>query len=77
VTAAREVSVEQDIFNELFVLELANNHLGKIERGLRIIRDFSKVVRYNSVRAAIKLQIRDVDTFIHKDFRTRQDIRYI
>ncbi|MFI5181357.1 MAG: N-acetylneuraminate synthase family protein [Thermoanaerobaculia bacterium] len=77
MTAAREVSVDQDIFNELFVLEMANNHLGKVERGLRIIRDFSKVVRYNSIRAAIKLQIRDVDTFIHKDFRGRQDIRYI
>jgi sialic acid synthase SpsE len=77
VTAAWEVSVDQDIFNELFVLEMANNHLGKVERGLRIIRDFSKVVRYNSVRAAIKLQIRDVDTFVHKDFRNRQEIRYI
>lgn len=68
---------ENDIFHELFVLELANNHLGRVERGLQIIRDFSKVVRYNSVRAAIKLQIRDVETFIHKDFLDRQDIRYI
>ena len=31
----------------------------------------------NNVRAAIKLQLRDVETFIHKDFRDRQDIRYI
>jgi N-acetylneuraminate synthase len=77
MTAAREVSVDQDIFNELFVLEMANNHLGRVDRGLRIIRDFSKVVRYNSVRAAIKLQFRDVDTFIHRDFQSRQDIRYI
>ncbi len=69
--------MDQDIFNELFVLEIANNHLGKVDRGLRIIRDFSKVVRYNSVRAAMKLQFRDVDTFIHKDFRERKEIRYI
>ena len=68
---------ENDIFHELFVLELANNHLGRVERGLQIIRDFSKVVRYNSVRAAIKLQLRDVETFIHRDFLDRQDIRYI
>ena len=34
-------------------------------------------MRYNNVRAAIKLQFRDVDSFIHKDFRNRQDIRYI
>jgi N-acetylneuraminate synthase len=66
-----------DIFDELFVLELANNHLGKVDRGLRIISTYAQVVRFNNVRAAIKLQIRDVDNFIHKDFRARTDVRYI
>ncbi len=66
-----------DIFDELFVLELANNHLGDLKRGLKIISDYAQVVRFNNVRAAIKLQLRDVDTFIHKDFRQREDIRYI
>ncbi len=65
------------IFDDLFVLELANNHWGKLERGLRIVTDFSRIVRFNNVRAAIKLQLRDVDAFIHKDFRAREDIRYI
>jgi len=59
------------------VLELANNHWGKVERGLRIVTDFSRIVRFNNVRAAIKLQLRDVDAFIHKEFRARDDIRYI
>ena len=67
----------QNIFEELFVLELANNHWGDVERGLRIISDFSKIVRFNNIKATIKLQIRDVDTFIHKDFRNRSEIRYI
>ena len=66
-----------DIFDELFVLELANNHLGDLQRGLKIISNYAQVVRFNNVRAAIKLQLRDVDTFIHKDFRHREDIRYI
>ena len=66
-----------DIFDDLFVLELANNHLGKVERGLKIISAYAQVVRFNNVRAAIKLQIRDVDNFIHKDFRARTDVRYI
>lgn len=65
------------IFEDLFVLELANNHWGRLERGLRIVTDFSHVVRFNNVRAAIKIQLRDVDAFIHKDFRDRSDIRYI
>ena len=69
--------MNSDIFNELFVLELANNHWGTVERGLRIVQDFSKVVRFNNVRAAIKLQLRDVDNFIHKDFKNNTDIRYI
>ena len=69
--------ISRNIFDELFVLELANNHLGSLERGLKIISDFAKVARYNNVRAAIKLQFRDVDNFIHKEFRDRTDIRYI
>jgi len=66
-----------DIFDELFVLEVANNHLGDVQRGLKIISNYAQVVRFNNVRAAIKLQLRDVDSFIHKDFRGRDDIRYI
>jgi sialic acid synthase SpsE len=66
-----------DIFDELFVLEVANNHLGDVQRGLKIIANYAQVVRFNNVRAAIKLQFRDVDSFIHKDFRNREDIRYI
>lgn len=66
-----------DIFDELFVLELANNHWGKVDRGLRIIKDHSRIVRFNNMRAAIKLQLRDVETFIHKDALHRTDVRYI
>jgi len=72
-----EHMINRDIFEELFILELANNHWGNIERGLKIIKEFGTVVRYNDVRAGIKLQLRDVDTFIHKDFLNRDDIRYI
>lgn len=65
------------IFDDLFVLELANNHWGDVNRGLKIISDFSKIVRFNNVRAAIKLQFRDVDKFIHQDYINRTDVRYI
>ncbi len=66
-----------DFFNDLFVLEMANNHLGSVERGLKIIGAYGQVVRFNNVRASIKIQIRDVDNFVHRDFRGRSDIRYI
>jgi N-acetylneuraminate synthase len=71
----RRVSVP--IFDDLFVLELANNHWGRLDRGMKIVSDFARVVRFNKVHAAIKLQFRDVDSFIHRDFRDRSDIRYI
>lgn len=65
------------IFENLFVLEAANNHWGDIERGKKIIQDFATVVRYNNVKAAIKFQFRDVDNFIHEDFKGNQELRYI
>ncbi len=69
--------IDRDIFEELFVLEMANNHWGRADRGLKIIDTFAQVVRFNNVRAAIKLQFRDVDSFVHKDYLGRTDIRYI
>jgi N-acetylneuraminate synthase len=69
--------MNRDFFENLFVLEMANNHWGRVDRGLKIINDFSQIVRFNNVRAAIKLQFRDVDSFIHRDWRERSDIRYI
>lgn len=69
--------MNRNIFEDLFVLEIANNHLGKLERGIKIITEYARLVRFNNVRGAIKLQFRDVDSFIHKDFRDRDDIRYI
>lgn len=71
------MSINRDIFDELFVLEIANNHWGSLERARNIVTDFSRVVRYNNVRAAMKFQFRDVDTFIHPKARNRTDVRYI
>jgi N-acetylneuraminate synthase len=67
----------QSPFENLFVLELANNHLGKLDRALKIIRDHSRIVRYNNVKAAIKLQFRDVNSFIHPKYKGNIDLRYI
>lgn len=69
--------IDRDIFEDLFVLEMANNHRGSLERALKIVGTFAQVVRFNGIRAAIKLQFRDVDSFIHKAFLHRTDIRYI
>jgi N-acetylneuraminate synthase len=69
--------MSERLFENLFVLELANNHWGRLERGLNIISNFSEVVNRNGVNAAIKLQFRDVPSFIHGGHRDRDDVRYI
>jgi N-acetylneuraminate synthase len=69
--------MKRDIFEDLFILEMTNNHKGDVKRGLEIIHQFSRVVRFNNVRAAIKFQFRDIDSFVHKDFRERDDIYYV
>lgn len=66
-----------DVFLNLFVLEAANNHWGDVTRGKKIIQEYGSVVRHNNLRAAIKFQFRDVDNFIHGDFKGNTEIRYI
>ena len=69
--------MNNEIFENLFVLEISNNHWGNLKRGYKLVEECGKVVKYNNVKAAIKLQMRDVDNFVHKDFKERKDIRYI
>ena len=68
---------DKQIFENLFVLELANNHWGDINRGFKIIRDFATISRVNQMKTAIKLQFRDVDSFIHPSFKGFTESRYI
>lgn len=70
-------SRDLELFENLFVLEAANNHWGDVRRGKKIVQDYASVVRVNGVKAAIKFQFRDVDNFIHEDFKGNQEIRYI
>ena len=70
------MSNKNKVFEDLFVLEMTNNHLGNVNRALQIIEEYAPIVRYNNVRAAVKLQFRNIDSFIHKDFLD-SDIRQI
>ena len=63
----------KEVFEDLFVLELARNHWGSVERGKEIVKQYAKVVKENNVRAAIKLQAFDTDNFIHKDFIPKEE----
>ena len=66
-----------DIFNQLFIFEMANNHMGDLSHGIRIIREFYDVCKNYKFRFGFKLQYRDLDTFIHPDYKNRMDIKYV
>ncbi|MFN8657918.1 MAG: N-acetylneuraminate synthase family protein [Candidatus Obscuribacterales bacterium] len=69
--------MQRSIPDNLFVLELANNHMGDIKHGLRIIAELAVVCKKFPYKFAIKLQYRHLDTFIHPDYAGRDDIKYV
>jgi sialic acid synthase SpsE/mannose-6-phosphate isomerase-like protein (cupin superfamily) len=60
-------------FADLFIFDLANNHQGDVGHGVRIARELGEIARANSVRAALKLQFRDLPDFIHPAHREGSD----
>ncbi|MGJ8620590.1 MAG: N-acetylneuraminate synthase family protein [Methylophilaceae bacterium] len=67
----------QTIPAPLFVLEMANNHMGDVAHGIKLIRAFGEVCSKYPFQFAFKLQYRDLDTFIHPDMQGRDDVKYI
>jgi sialic acid synthase SpsE/quercetin dioxygenase-like cupin family protein len=61
----------------LFIFEMANNHMGDLEHGIRIVHEFKKIVEgIEEFDFSIKLQHRD-DTFFHPDHIDRKDHKLI
>ena len=59
------------------VLDLANNHNGSVEHGKKIIDGIKAALDGSNFKTLIKFQYRNLDTFIHPDFKGREDIKYI
>jgi len=64
-------------FENLIILDLANNHQGDLEHGINIIKAMGGVVNELGMKAALKFQFRQLDTFIHPDFKDREDVAHI
>ncbi|WP_373121616.1 N-acetylneuraminate synthase family protein [Mycobacterium marinum] len=76
-TKAPQNVAHSRIPNWLFVFEMANNHMGDVEHGLRLISEFASLARDFDFKFAFKMQYRALDTFIHPDYQGRDDIKYI
>ena len=61
----------------LFIFEMANNHMGDLAHGVRIVRELREVCSDFDFRCAVKLQYRNLPELIHPDFRTRSDLKFI
>jgi sialic acid synthase SpsE/mannose-6-phosphate isomerase-like protein (cupin superfamily) len=64
-------------FEDLFIFDLANNHQGDVRHGENIIQAVGQVCNKHNIRGALKFQFRQLDTFIHPDFKNKKDIPHI
>lgn len=64
-------------FKDLIIFEMANSHQGSVEHGINIIKEMKKITDKFNVKTAIKFQFRDLETFIHKNFKGREDVKHI
>ena len=67
------------LLRPLFIFEMANNHMGSVEHGLRILREVHEACAgfQSKFQLGFKLQYRHLDTFLHPAFRDRDDIKYV
>ncbi len=69
--------MDKSVFDNLFALDIANNHMGDPEHGLRIVREFAAAAKSFPFKVAIKFQYRDLDTFIHPDYKGSSEFKYV
>jgi len=69
--------MQQFDFNNLFVLDLANNHQGDMAHAKNVIRAMGQAVDKAGARAALKFQYRNLDTFIHPEYREDTSNKHI
>ena len=67
----------QNIFNNLFVLDLANNHFGDLKHAKKIIDKFSIIIKKFKINACIKFQFRDLETYIHKKYKKGKNNKFV
>jgi len=67
-----------DFNKKIVILEMANNHMGDVEHGKNLIKEYAKICKnYTDIEFVFKLQYRNLDTFIHPKFKNRMDLKFI
>lgn len=61
----------------LFIYEMANNHMGDVDHGIRIVRELKAASEGFPFGFCVKLQYRDIDSCIHPAYQGRYDLKYV
>lgn len=61
----------------LFIYEMANNHMGDVQHGIRIVQELKRASEGFPFSFCVKLQYRDIASCIHPDYRGRYDLKYV
>jgi len=61
----------------LFIYEMANNHMGDVQHGIRIVQELKKASEGFPFSFCVKLQYRDIASCIHPDYQGRFDLKYV
>ena len=59
-----------------YIFEMANNHQGSVKHAKVIIDEFADLARKYNINAGVKLQFRQLDTFIHRAY-INSDLKYV
>jgi sialic acid synthase SpsE/quercetin dioxygenase-like cupin family protein len=65
------------LFKDLYIFEMANNHQGDVNHGIAIIKAMGEIKRKYNINAGVKFQYRQLDTFIHPDYRHDTKAKHI
>ncbi len=61
----------------LFIYEMANNHMGEVAHGIRIVKELKEASAGFPFGFCVKLQYRDIDSCIHPAYQGRYDLKYV
>tara|TARA_Y100000593_G_C4313712_1_gene339715 strand:+ start:1588 stop:3048 length:1461 start_codon:yes stop_codon:yes gene_type:complete len=59
-----------------YIFEMANNHQGSVEHAKKIVDTFASLSEAMNINAGIKLQFRQLDSFVHKSFKD-SDLKFV
>ena len=59
-----------------YIFEMANNHQGSVSHAKKIIDEFSALAKEKGISAGIKFQFRQLDTFIHNQFK-QSELKFV